>query len=232
MELPERLSLDCEPIDDMLDGGIEAGVITNVYGRSGTGKTNVCIQAAVSCVDEGEKVIYVDTEGGFSAERFLQMHGDREALEDIIMMEPMTFEEQQNVFDELPSMVEEHDAGLVIVDSLVALYRIRLKGDEISETNRELSRQLSVLSKIARSHDIPVLVTNQVYSSFESDEVQMVGRDVPTYWSKCLLKLEENGSGKQMVVEKHRSRPQGLATTFSITDAGLVGNGDAEMEVY
>ncbi|MCJ7429357.1 MAG: DNA repair and recombination protein RadB [Candidatus Nanohaloarchaeota archaeon QJJ-5] len=232
MDLPDRMSFDCAPIDDILDGGLEAGIITNVYGESGTGKTNVCIQAAVSCIEAGDPVVYVDTEGGFSAERFLQMHDDRDALEDVVMLEPMTFEQQRDVFDRLPSVVDEHDAGLVIVDSLVALYRIRLQGDEVSETNRELSRQLSVLSKIARSEDIPVLVTNQVYSSFESDEVQMVGRDVPTYWSKCLLKLEENGSDRRMVVEKHRSRPEGLAAVFSITEHGIEGNGDTEMEVY
>lgn len=232
MDLPERLPFACDPIDDMLDGGLEAGVITNIYGRSGTGKTNVCIQAAVSCIKDGDAVVYVDTEGGFSAERFLQMHDDREALEKIIMLEPMTFEEQKDVFDRLPSIVDEHDAGLVVVDSLVALYRIRLQEDEVSETNRELSRQLSLLSKIARSEEIPILVTNQVYSAFESDEVQMVGRDVPTYWSKCLLKVEDNGSGRRMVVEKHRSRPKGLSTGFMITDEGLEGNGEKEMEVY
>ncbi|MDY6777718.1 MAG: DNA repair and recombination protein RadB [Candidatus Nanohaloarchaea archaeon] len=221
MEEPERLALGCDPLDEMLNGGIEAGVITNVYGRSGTGKTNVCIQAIVSCLNQGGKALFVDTEGGFSVERFLQVYDDREALERLVLMEPTSFEEQKEVFDDLEEVVEEQDIDLVVVDSLVALYRLRLKDEDASETNRELSRQLSILSRIARQRDIPVLVTNQVYSSFESEEVQMVGRDVPTYWSKCLIRLEESDNPRRAVLRKHRSRPEGDSSEFVIASEGL-----------
>ncbi|MDY6771155.1 MAG: DNA repair and recombination protein RadB [Candidatus Nanohaloarchaea archaeon] len=234
MEAPERLPLDCEPLDEILGGGLEHGVITNVYGESGTGKTNVCVQATASCLADGGTVIYLDTEGGFSAERFLQIHDDRDALERLLLQEPTTFEEQRETFDELEEAMQEHDADLLVVDSLVALYRIRLQDEEASETNRELSRQLSILSKIARQQDVPVLVTNQVYSPFESDEVRMVGRDVPTYWSKCLLKLETAGTNRRRaIVKKHRSRPEGLEAEFLITNEGLLSNGkDPEVQLY
>jgi len=121
-----------------------------------------------------------------------------------------------------------------VVDSLVSLYRIQLQDEDASETNRELSRQLSILSKLARRRDIPVVVTNQVYSSFESDEVQMVGQDVPTYWSKCLLKLEKTADNTcRAVLRKHRSRPEGLAAEFAITNDGLVSNGEkAEVQLF
>lgn len=234
MEKPERLSLECEPLDEVLSGGVEHGVITNVYGRSGTGKTNLCIQAVTSCLSAGGRVVFVDTEGGFSAERLLQMLDDRDALERLILMEPTSFEEQKQVFDRLEEAVEREDADMIVVDSLVALYRIRLQDDDASETNRELSRQLSVLSKIARRRDIPVLVTNQVYSSFDSDELQMVGRDVPTYWSKCLIRLEKTAENtRRAVLRKHRSRPEGLSAEFYITNDGLVSNGeDPEVQLF
>jgi len=234
METPERLSLECEPLDEVLDGGVEHGIITNIYGRSGTGKTNLCVQAVAACVRNGGKAVYIDTEGGFSAERFLQMHGDREALENVLMMEPTSFEEQTELFDDLFEVVKDEDADLVVVDSLVSLYRIHMQEEDVSETNRELSRQLSVLSKIARRLDVPVLVTNQVYSSFDSDELEIVGRDVPTYWSKCLIKLEKSDSRKRLaVLRKHRSRPEGLEAEFLITNDGLVSNGtDPEMQLY
>ena len=225
------MSLDCRPLDRLLEGGIEEGVITNVYGRSGTGKTNVCIQAVAACLDDGGRAVYIDTEGGFSAERLLQMHGDESSLEDVIMMEPTTFEEQQDAFDRLESIVEEENIDLLVVDSLVALYRIELP-DEVSESNRELSRQLSLLSKIARKNDMPVMVTNQVYSSFESDEVTMVGKDVPTYWSKCLIKLEKRARNvRNAVLKKHRSRPEGLEEEFAIQNDGLSSADEEGIEI-
>lgn len=222
MEKPRRLELGCEALDELLGGGVEHGIITNVYGGAGSGKTNFCIQAAVTCVRNGGKVVFIDTEGGFSAERFLQMHPDETALDQLIMYEPTTFEEQQQVFDELPETVAEENPDLVLVDSLVSLYRLNLNGDTAQDINTELSRQFSTLSKLAREHSFPVIVTNQVYSQFDSEENVLVGRDIPAYWSKTLLELEKVRNGKRKAnIRKHRSRPEGLVTEFFIAQEGL-----------
>lgn len=218
----DRLSLDCASLDQLLGGGVEHGVVTNVYGEAGAGKTNVCMQAIVSCIEAGGTAVFIDTEGGFSTERFVQMHGDDGGLDDVVLYEPTTFEEQQQAFDELADVVAEKDADLVVVDSLVALYRLHLNDEEAQETNTELSRQFSVLSKVAREHDIPVIVTNQVYSKFDEDQTQIVGRDIPSYWSKALLQLEKAGAGKRRaILQKHRSRPEGLHADFYITGDSL-----------
>lgn len=215
------MELKSEPLDSLLKGGVEHGVITNFYGTSGTGKTNICVQAAASCIQEGGRALFIDTEGGFSTERFVQIYGDEEGLENLVLTEPTTFEEQKELFKKLEEKTDQENIDLVIVDSLVSLYRIELQ-EEVPETNRELSKQLSVLSKIARKKDLPIIVTNQVYSSFETDEVKMVGKDVPTYWSKCLVKLEtKKHSIRKAVLKKHRSRPEGIHERFVIKDKGI-----------
>ncbi len=222
METPQRLELGCDALDELLGGGIEHGIITNVYGEAGSGKTNFCIQAVVSCIRSGGKAVFIDTEGGFSAERFLQMHDDEAALERLIMHEPTTFEEQKGVFDDLPQVVANELPDMIVVDSLVSLYRLNLNGETAQEINTELSTQFSTLSKLAREHDLPVIVTNQVYSQFDSDENVMVGRDIPAYWSKTLLELEKVRNGKRRAtVQKHRSRPEGITTDFFITQDSL-----------
>lgn len=237
MEPPERLSLDCESLDTLLGGGVEHGVVTNVYGGAGSGKTNVCIQATASCLQRGGTVVFVDTEGGFSAERYLQIHDDKTALDRLHLSEPTTFDEQQQVFTELPDTVEEVDADLIVVDSLVSLYRLQLNGDDVQDVNTELSTQFSILSKLARERDLPVVVTNQVYSEFDSDENELVGRDIPAYWSKTLIELESLSQNKrQATLRKHRSRPEGLGATFFIVQDGLTaedetGNGD-RMQIF
>ncbi len=234
MEKPERLPLGCDSLDDLLGGGIEHGVITNVYGEAGSGKTNFCVQAVVSAVSDSKSALFIDTEGGFSAERFLQMHGDEDALDDVLLREPTSFEEQKKVFEELPEVVEENDAGIVVVDSLVSLYRLNLNG-EPQETNTELSKQFSTLSKIARERDIPVVVTNQVYSRFEdeNDETFLVGKDIPAYWSKTLLKLDKQGdSRRRATLKKHRSRPEGISTEFYISESELTSEEPDDMRVF
>jgi len=63
------------PMDKLLNGGIERDAITNIYGPAGSGKTNIALAATI--ITSGEKkVIYMDTEGSFSLERFRQLGGN------------------------------------------------------------------------------------------------------------------------------------------------------------
>lgn len=217
----KRISTGSKPIDSFLKGGLETGIINNVFGESGSGKTNFCVQVAASITEQDRKVVYIDTEKGFSPERFKQIASE-DALEKIVLNEPVDFEQQEEAINSLDDIVDEHDPGIVIVDSMVSLYRLKAKGDKIQEVNQKLSQQLSKLSKIAREQDIPVLITNQVYSSFDGDDIELVGRDVPRYWSKCLLKLSTMDTAiREMEIEKHRSMPEGKSAQFKITDNGL-----------
>lgn len=217
----ERLSTGSDPLDSFLKGGLEKGLITNVFGESGSGKTNFCVQVAAEVADSGEKVVYIDTEKGFSPERFRQIAGD-EALENVVLNEPVDFEQQEEAINSLDEIAEENDPDAIIVDSMVSLYRLQAKGDQIQEVNQKLSQQLSELSRLARKYNIPVLVTNQVYTSFDKDEIELVGRDVPRYWSKCLLKLSNSDQTvREVEIEKHRSMPEGKSMKFQITDDGL-----------
>lgn len=215
----ERVSTGSELLDDLLKGGLEKGVITNVYGESGTGKTNFAVQAAAEVAKDG-KVAYIDTEGGFSPERMKQI-ANEEALENLVIRNPVDFEQQEDAVNQLEDLVEEENIDLIIMDSAVSLYRLKVNGDNAQDMNQKLSNQLSELSKIARTNNIPVIITNQVYTSFDKDDIELVGRDVPKYWSKCLLKMEEN-SDRKIKISKHRSLPKGRSRTFQITDDGLV----------
>ncbi len=209
-------------IIDALMGGFEKEVITTIYGPAGSGKTNICMISAVTAAREGKKVIYVDSEGGFSAERLRQLAPDHgKILEKIVFLKPTTFEEQKNVFENLLAMVNEK-VGIVIVDSISMLYRLERKGDDSGEINRELGRQLGVLNEICRKKNVPVLVTNQVYANFDDrNRVNMVGGDILKYWSKCLIELSNLAGGKRRAaVRKHRSMGE-KEMLFEIAEKGL-----------
>ena len=47
---PKKIRTGCNSIDCLLQGGIEYGAITQIYGESGSGKTNFCLQVAIQFI--------------------------------------------------------------------------------------------------------------------------------------------------------------------------------------
>lgn len=45
-----KIKTTCNPIDNLLNGGIEIGTITQIYGESGSGKTNLCLQISIEFI--------------------------------------------------------------------------------------------------------------------------------------------------------------------------------------
>ncbi len=222
MEKVTRLSSGSKVFDDLLNGGFEHGVISTVYGESGSGKTNVALIFALAAAKKGLKVAYIDTEGGFSAERVKQIAPDLDILKNIEISTPTTFEEQGKALREIREPVREGKIQVIVIDSFTMLYRLE-RPDNPEEVNHELTKQCSILSSLARKNNIPILVTNQVYSKFdEPHEVKPVGGDILKYWSKCILKLSKAGLRlRNIELIKHRSIPEGKKNYFRIVSAGI-----------
>ncbi len=208
------------PLDKLLNGGIESDAITNVYGPAGSGKTNIALATLISCC-ETKKAVYIDTEGSFSLERFQQLGGNERHMNDIIFIEPATWKEQHEKILKLEKAIDD-SIGLIIVDSLVSLYRLELSEDNFSVINRQLATQYSVLSRISRAKKIPVLVTNQVYSCKDGN-TELTSRTIAKYWSKALIELKklEKANCRVAIVRKHRSLPEGKSIEFEITEGRL-----------
>ena len=208
-------------LDKMLNSGYETDIITTIYGPAGSGKTVLCLLCSLGVARSGKKVIYVDTEGNFSLERLKQIAPDyQKILDKIVFLRPTSFKGQKKSFEKLKEIVD-NKIGLIVVDTIAMLYRLELgKNDDIYEVNRELGKQLSYLTEIARKKNIPVLITNQVYADFENkDDVKMVGGDLLKYGSKCLLELQITPSGnRRVVLRKHRSIPEEKKIVFKIVE--------------
>jgi len=118
------------------------------------------------------------------------------------------------------------------------LYRLELAENTknrniIQEINSKLARQMRLLAEIARKENIPVLITNQVYSEFLSEEelrqgkekqVFMVGGDILKYWSKCILELKNERGRRTLFIRKHRSIGE-KKLDFEIVSSGIKRRG-------
>jgi len=244
-----KISAGNYDLNKWLFGGYDRDIITTIYGPAGSGKTNFCLMACASMAKKDKKVIFIDTEGGFSLERFKQLCTSKEyidwkqVLENVLILKPTNFEEQWKAFSELLKELREDresKIGLIIVDGMTMLYRLELaearkesneqeRYNKIDEINSKLARQMRLLSEIARKRNIPVIVSNQVYSEFLTEEqinegkqreVFMVGGDILKYWSKCILELRNEKGRRTLILKKHRSLGE-KKLEFEIYDAGI-----------
>jgi len=238
----DRISTGSYDLNKWLYGGYEKDVITMIAGPPGCGKTNFTMLAACSQARKGNKVIFVDTEGGFSIDRVRQIIGDgyESVLENILLLEPTSFAEQKKAFTRLLTLLKKDQAGLVIIDGMAMLYRLEL-GDasqeqdfmKIRAVNREMAEQMRTLAEISRKQKIPILITNQVYSGFVSEEdwkkgiraeASIVGGDLFKYWSKCIIELQIEKGKRKAVLLKHRSLPR-KELVFEIRGKGIYRKG-------
>jgi hypothetical protein len=92
---------------------------------------------------------------------------------------------------------------------------------------------MRVLAEISRKKNIPVLITNQVYSEFLSEEelrkgtkkqMNLVGGDLMKYWSKCIIELQNDRGKRKAILLKHRSMPE-KELSFEIRDKGVFRKG-------
>jgi len=223
-EKGNKLPIGCS-IDTVIGGGIEKRCITQFYGPPGSGKTNIVLKMLVQCAKNGKKAVLIDTEGGLSIERVKQIAGDdfEKLAGNIIVMEPTTFKEQNEAVQKIETSLKRgvNNIELVVLDSAVALYR--LKDGSQTEINRELGKQMGLLSRLARKYEIAVIITNHIYSLFdEEDVIEPVGGTILKYWSKIIIELEKNDNGERFaVLKKHKSRKEGGKIKFEIIDKGL-----------
>jgi DNA repair protein RadB len=231
-----KISAGSFDLNKWLFGGYDKDIITTIYGPAGSGKTNFCMMAAASQARKNGKVIFIDTEGGFSVERFRQLLGEdyQNCLENIMLLKPTNFSEQEQSFNKLLREIKGNSIGLIVVDGMTMLYRLELAEnkndrDKIQEVNSKLAWQMRTLAEIARKNNIPVIITNQVYSEFLSEEqlkqgkereVFMVGGDILKYWSKCLIELKNERGKRTVILKKHRSIGE-KRLEFEIIDKGV-----------
>lgn len=241
-EAKNKISTGSRDLTGWLCGGYECDVITMIAGSPGSGKTNLAILVACSQAKKGNKVLFVDTEGGFSVERVKQIVGEEydKVLENILLMSPTSFDEQKKCFANVLDKMKKGYFGLIIVDSMAMLYRLELgdaqksgNSENVKKTNREVAKQMRILAEIARKKKIPVLITNQVYNAFQSEDdwrlgkeksTNIVGGDLMKYWSKCIIELKNNGGRRKACLLKHRSLKEN-EMNFEIRNKGIFRKG-------
>jgi DNA repair protein RadB len=133
--------------------------------------------------------------------------------------EAFDFSGQQEAIREVKDLSD--NSSLIILDSATGFYRIE-RTDNDSEALKTITRQLTVLLSLARRHNLAVLVTNQVYTDPEGDQVRPLGGHTFAHWTGVIVRLDRfRGGNRRATLEKHQSQPAGETARFKITGSGL-----------
>ncbi|KAI2582356.1 RAD51D isoform 12, partial [Pan troglodytes] len=158
------LSTGIGSLDKLLDAGLYTGEVTEIVGGPGSGKTQVCLCMAAN-VAHGlqQNVLYVDSNGGLTASRLLQLlqaktqdeEEQAEALRRIQVVHAFDIFQMLDVLQELRGTVAQQVTGssgtvkVVVVDSVTAVVSPLLGGQQREglALMMQLARELKTLAR-------------------------------------------------------------------------------------
>ena len=168
----EKIRTGSSKLDEFLKGGIETGAITELFGAFGSGKSQLCHQMSVNAqVQLKGNVIFVDTESTFRPERIEEMAIGQgldpvEILEGIKKCKVYNSGGLEYIIKNMGRFVEEYNAKLVVVDSIIALHRADYSGrGTLADRQQRINTILHRLLRISEIYKIAVIMTNQITTS-------------------------------------------------------------------
>lgn len=225
-------------IDKLLEGGVETGSITEVFGEFRTGKTQLCHTLCVTCqmaVTEGGaegKAIYIDTEGTFRPNR-LQAIAERFGMDPTVALENVAYarahnsEHQMELLKVAAAIMAQDRYALLVVDSATALFRTDYTGrGELSERQMQMGQFLRQLTRLAEEFGVAVFITNQVVAnpdgmSFAKDSTKPIGGNILAHASTTRLRLRKGrGENRIMTVFDSPTLPEADAQ-FAVGATGI-----------
>jgi len=162
-------------------------MISSYYGPSASGKTTFAKAEAISLAKQGKKIVYLDTENGFSVERVKQLAGKdfEKALNNILLIKIKSFKDQQLKIRFLEKL--NGKISLVVIDSFNSYYR-RLYNSKPSLAKSMLNSQLKILKDL--SSNVNIILTNQVFDDMKGN-FQGVGGYFTDKFSDEIIRLQK-----------------------------------------
>ncbi|KAJ3121526.1 Meiotic recombination protein dmc1 [Physocladia obscura] len=240
-----KLTTGSKEFDKILNGGIESASITEAFGEFRTGKTQLahtlCVVAQLPVAQGGAegRVIFIDTEGTFRDDRITSIANrfnlDPEAvLENISIARAYNCEHQMELITEVGARMVEGGYRLIIVDSIMALFRVDYSGrGELAERQQKLGSMLAKLTKLAEEFNVAVFITNQMTAdpALVMNKIYSIGGHVLAHASTTRLFLRKGRNESRICkiwdspLSAMQSVPEAEAI-YAISEGGIIDSKD------
>lgn len=151
-------------MDEILFDTIRNGIITDIFGFRGVGKTQLALQISLNLLKNGKNVSFIDTTGEFRPERLLEIVKNRDLDESLLNHLQVARVTNTNEQIELLQKIEKiNGISMLVVDNIADLFSF-----EYSEKKQFYLQQnkfmnyMHDLSQLAINRKIPVIITNQL----------------------------------------------------------------------
>ncbi|KAJ1780391.1 DNA repair protein rhp57 [Coemansia sp. RSA 2523] len=183
------ITTGCDQIDALLGNGIRVPSVVEIVGESASGKTQLCLQLAISAQllrgpqEPYGHVVYVCTEGAFPAQRLAAMADARasqmnnpamSSTQVMRRIQVAELDDMETMFHalsyKLPALLSTQQVRLVVIDSIAAHLRFDMEGTEPHDFYKQRSSRLmqlgARLKQWAHEYKCAIVCVNQVKDVF------------------------------------------------------------------
>ena len=239
-----RYATGSENFDAFLNGGFETQSITEIAGEFGSGKSQIChtlCAAAIALLEDESpdvidnrahgSIIFIDTENTFHVNRVHQIAEQKnldseDILKRIYRCNVYSSEQLELLIDDLPKFIEQYNAKLIIIDSIISLHRAEFSGrGTLTERQQRLGKMLNKLRRYADIYNMAVVITNQVVSYADGSHpgfgyMKAAGGNIVAHGSTYRIFLRKYGKDRVATMEDSPCQPY-QRVKFSISESGV-----------
>lgn len=151
-------------------GGFPRGRFTLIYGPEGSCKTTTALSTSLKEIENGGKVLYMDTENMLSFATIEQMLGKSVDRSKFILIQPETAEQ---AFMIIEKAITSKEFTLIVIDTIAALEPQEEKDKEFDEntmmaTPRLMSKFFRRNAADVKNANVAVLLLNQIRDDTKS----------------------------------------------------------------
>ena len=155
----------CNAIDNLLGGGIHYGMVTDIYGESGAGKSQLCFTICARTAEYFRSfphvsVVFVDTGGTFRPERIKEIaigneKSENDILDKILLMRSFSSSDQINSV----KRIENINPRVIVIDGVASLFTTEYEG---AARHLALMKHLHELALMAINLRCAIVITNMI----------------------------------------------------------------------
>ncbi len=159
-------------LDKIFSGGLQNGIITEISGLRGTGKTQLALQFAIDPLSNNKKILFIDTTVEFRPERFLQMLQSRNLPASLLENLHVSRVTDTHKQIEILKTLDKNYFSLLIIDNITDLFSFEYsKKEHLIEKNTNFGNYMINLSQITQSENIAHL-ENYIHQKIHLEKIK------------------------------------------------------------